>query len=232
LGIDPSTGVARIIGAGGQTEQRTSGPIDDQWYHPYTYSDDNGDGVLQRSEVHVDSSFVSFGNGIPKDLFSVNTGFDLFSRKLRITSLFDYKGGYNTQDGADNFQCNSSPQSCQSTQDPHARLDQQAAAIAKTYGTVIGGTSFKSGAGYYMNGQFWKWRELSAILQLPDRLDHLVHAQSGSNLVFGARNLHMWTSFWGMDPEAAAGLNTNETQFEFQTAPAPTYFTLRMNLKY
>jgi TonB-linked SusC/RagA family outer membrane protein len=232
LGLDASTGKPRIIGAGGLTEQRVGGPIDDQWYHPYTYHDDNGDGVLQVNEVHVDSSFVSYGNGIPKDLFSVNTGFDLFNRKLRITSLFDYKGGYSTQDGADNFQCNSTPLSCQSTQDPRARLDQQAAAIAKTYGTVIGTTSFKSGAGYYMNGQFWKWRELSAIMQLPDRFDHLIHAQSGSSLVFGARNLHMWTNFWGLDPEANAGLNGSETQFEFQTAAAPTYFTLRMNLKY
>ena len=202
LGIDPSTGKERVIGAGGLTEQRQGGPIDDQWYHPYTYHDDNGDGVLQVNEVHVDSSFKSYGNGIPKDLFSVNTGFDLFNRKLRITSLFDYKGGYNTQDGADNFQCNSTPLSCQSTQDPHARLDQQAAAIAKTYGTTIGGTSFKSGAGYFMNGQFWKWRELSAILQLPDRVDRLLRAQNGSNIVFGARNLHTVDELLGPRPRS------------------------------
>ncbi len=139
LGIDPSTGMARIIGAGQTTEQRDGQPIDAQWYHPYTYSDANKDGILQVSEVHVDSSFQSYGNNIPRDLFSVNTGLDFFNRKLRITTLFDYKGGYSTQDGADNFQCNSTPLSCQSTQDPKAPLAQQAAAIAKTYGTTIGG---------------------------------------------------------------------------------------------
>jgi len=42
----------------------------------------------------------------------------------------------------------------------------------------------------------------------------------------------MWTSFTGIDPEANAGLNGNESQFEFQTAAAPTYYTVRINLKY
>ena len=154
-----------MIGAGALTEQRAGQPIDAQWYHPYTYHDDNGDGILQVSEVHVDSSFKNYGNAIPRDLFSdLDTGFDLFNGMLRaLSSLFDYKGGYGTQDGADNFQCNSVPLSCRSTQDPSAPLAQQAAAIAKTYGTSVGGVSEKSGAGYFMNGQFWKWREASVI---------------------------------------------------------------------
>jgi hypothetical protein len=151
---------------------------------------------------------------------------------LRLTSLFDYKGGYSTQDGADNFQCNSVPLSCQSTQDPHAPLAQQAAAIAKTYGTTINGVSYKSGAGYFMNGQFWKWREASAILQLPNRVNSLLHTQNGSTLVLSARNLRLWSNFWGIDPEANYGLNTAELQNEFQTSPPPTYFVLRLNLKY
>jgi hypothetical protein len=174
----------------------------------------------------------NYGNAIPRDLLAINTGVDLFNHRLRLTSLFDSKGGYSTQDGADNFQCNSVPLSCQSTQDPHAPLAQQAAAIAKTYGTAIGTTSFKSGAGYFMNGQFWKWREASAIVQLPRRVNNLLHAADGSTLVFSARNLHLWSSFWGIDPESNYGLNGSEVQNEFQTAPPPAYFVFRLNLKY
>ncbi len=232
LGIDASTGLPRILGAGLTTENRAGDPINSQWYRPYTYNDDNGDGILQRSEVHVSPDLVNLGNGIPRDLFSVQSGFDLFSRRLRISTLFDYKGGYNTQDGANNFQCNSPPFTCRETQDPTAPLALQARAIAKTYGTKVNGTTYKTGAGYFINGQFWKWREFSAALNLPDRVTSLMHAQNGSNIVFAARNLHLWTSFTGIDPEANAGLNGNETQFEFQTAAAPTYFTLRLNLKY
>jgi TonB-linked SusC/RagA family outer membrane protein len=232
LGTDASTGKPRIIGAGLTTEQHNGDPINSQWYHPYTYSDDNHDGILQRAEVHVDSSFKNFGNGIPRDLFSIQNGIDLFSRKLRINALFDYKGGYNTQDGANNFQCNSPPQSCRETQDPTSPLVLQARAIAKTYGTSINGTTYKSGAGYFINGQFWKFRELSAVVSLPNMLNRALRSQNGSTIVFGARNLHLWTSFTGIDPEANAGINSNESQFEFQTAAAPTYFTARLNLKY
>jgi TonB-linked SusC/RagA family outer membrane protein len=232
LGLDAATGLPRVIGAGLLTENRNGDPINSQWYRPYTYNDDNHDGILQVSEVHVDSALRNFGNGIPRDLFSIQNGIDLFNRRLRINALFDYKGGYSTQDGANNFQCNSPPQSCRETQDPTTPLALQARAIAKTYGTVVGGTRFKSGAGYFINGQFWKFRELSAVLNLPDRVNHALRAQNGSTIVFGARNLHMWTNFTGIDPEANAGLNGSETQFEFQTAAAPTYFTLRLNLKY
>lgn len=232
LGTDPATGKARVIGAGLQTENHSGDPINSQWYRPYTYSDDNHDGILQRSEVHVDSALKNFGNGIPRDLFSVQSGFDLFSRKVRINAMFDYKGGYNTQDGANNFQCNSPPQSCRETQDPTAPLALQARAIAKTYGSTLPTGTFKSGAGYFINGQFWKFREFSAVVSLPDRLNQALRSQGGSNIVFGARNLHLWTKFTGIDPEANAGLLGNETQFEFQTAAAPTYFTMRLNLKY
>ncbi|MEP6494426.1 MAG: SusC/RagA family TonB-linked outer membrane protein [bacterium] len=232
LGIDASTGKARILGAGTLTENHNGDPINSQWYHPYTFHDDNGDGVVQVAEVHVDSSFANFGNGIPRDIFSIQNGFDLFGRRLRINALFDYKGGYSTQDGANNFQCNSSPLACRETQDPTAPQWEQARAIAKTYGTNIGSTSFKSGAGYFINGQFWKFRELSAVVTLPDAIIRPIRAQNGSSIVFGARNLHMWTKFTGIDPEANAGLNGSETQFEFQTAAAPTYFTVRLNLKY
>jgi len=59
-----------------------------------------------------------------------------------------------------------------------------------------------------------------------------LHTDQSSSFVIGVRNLHTFTKFTGLDPEANAGVNGNETQFEFQTAAAPTYFTFRLNLKY
>jgi len=238
LGLDPNTGKGRILAAtngsvtGGQTRQMAGHPINEQWYRPYTYKDDNGDGVLQVSEVHVDSGMVAMGYRTPRDIFSVQNGFDLFSRRLRINAMFDYKGGANVLDGANNFQCNTNPFACRDTQDPTAPLDRQAAAIAKTYGSVVAGTTYKTSAGYFVNNQFWKFRELSAVLQLPDAVNRRIRAQRGSTLVFGARNLHTWSNWTGIDPESNAGLTQSETQFEFQTTGAPTYFTLRLNLKY
>jgi hypothetical protein len=237
LGIDPTTGVGRILHTtggsvtGGEVRQIAGHPINEQWYRPYTYHDDNGDGVLQKNEVHVDSGMVSFGYRVPRDIFSVQNGFDLFSRRVRLNALFDYKGGSSILDGANNFQCNTGPFACRDTQDPTAPLDRQAAAIAKTYGTVIGGTTYKTSAGYFVNNQFWKFRELSAVVSLPERLTRLVNASSGSTIVLGARNLHTWSPFTGVDPEQNYGVS-NEVQQDFNTSPPPTYFTFRLNLKY
>lgn len=232
LGIDPVTGKPRIIGAGRQTEQVPGYPMNGQWFRGYTYHDDNGDGVLQVSEVHVDSAFQFIGSPEPRDLFSVQTGIELFSHRLRLSALFDYKGGGVQQDGANNFQCNSFPQACRETQDPTAPLDMQARAIAKTYGTKIGSTRYKTGRGYWMSDQFWKFREFSAVYTLPDVVTRAIRAQKGSNLALGVRNLYTWTSFTGIDPEANYGLSQSEIQNEFQTAAPPTYITLRLNLKF
>jgi TonB-linked SusC/RagA family outer membrane protein len=216
----------------GQAREIAGHPIFEQWYRPYSYNDANHDGVLQVNEVHVDSGFVSYGYRVPRDIISVVNGFDLFSRRLRVQAMFDYKGGASILDGANNFQCNTSPFACQATQDPHAPLALQAAAIAKTYGSTVGGVNYKTSAGYFVNNQFWKFREFSAALQLPKLVTDRLRANSGSTIVFGARNLHTWTSWTGVDPEANYGATQTEAQNEFQTTGAPTYFTLRLNLKY
>ncbi|HEY7235214.1 MAG TPA: SusC/RagA family TonB-linked outer membrane protein [Gemmatimonadaceae bacterium] len=237
LGIDPSTGQQRVLitnsgSTSGQVRQMVGYPINAQWYRPYTYADANGDGILQVNEVHVDSAFQFFGYRVPRDIFSIQNGFDFLGGKLRVTMMFDYKGGNSILDGANNFQCNTGPFACRDTQDPTVSLDRQAAAIAKTYGTTLNGTNYKSSLGYFRSNQFWKFRELSAVLQLPNAVTSRIRAQQGSSLVFGARNLYTWSSWTGIDPEANYGLTQTEAQNEFQTTGLPTYFTVRLNLKY
>lgn len=216
----------------GQAREIAGHPIFEQWYRPYTYHDDNGDGVLQVNEVHVSPDFASFGYRVPRDIVSIANGFDLLNRHLRIQAMFDYKGGASLLDGANNFQCNTSPFACRDTQDPTAPLARQAAAIAKTYGTTVNGVNYKTSAGYFVTNQFWKFREFSATLQLPKLVTDRLRASNGSNIVFGARNLHTWSAWTGIDPEANYGLSQTEALNEFQTTGAPTYFTLRLNLKY
>ena len=251
LGIDPNTGKPRSLGTG-QSRQiagcvdahgaawtsSSSGqqlcdlPINSQWFRAYHYSDANGDGLIQKSEVVVDTAFSYFGYITPRDLISVQNGFDLFGRKLRINMMFDNKGGNSILDGANNFQCNTGPYACRDTQDPKFSQDRQAAAIAKQFGTTVNGTSYKTTVGYFRNDQFWKFREVSVVYQLPKLLYERIRAQNGSTLVFGARNLYTWSSWTGVDPEANYGTTQSETQNEFQTTGLPTYFTIRLNLKY
>lgn len=268
LGIDPATcklgagGVVdqttckeRVItsnstATGSQTIQRQGYPLNAQWLKPYHWADKNGDGILQVSEVIVDSARYSSGYNVARDIFSIQNGFDLFNHKVRINASFDYRGGGNTLDGTNNFDCPSNvPLSCPETQDKNTPLWKQARAIAATYGTVIGDTNSttgvitnavteKSGLGYYMSLQAWKFRELSAVIQLPDMANHYLRSVNGSSIVFGVRNLHTWTQFSGVDPEVNFGVGSGgiaaggEGQNDFNTAPSPTIFSLRLNLKY
>ena len=231
LGIDPVTGLGRIIGAGSSTRQLKGYPINSRWVRGYHYADTNGDGVLQNSEVQVDSAFSYNGYAFPRDIFSIQQGLDLFSHQLHLSALFDYRGGWTLQDGGNNFQCGTGPFACRETEDPTAPLQWQARNIAKVQGTTINGTRYTTSAGYNENGQFWKFREFSAAYQLPAIARRYLRAQNGSSIVFAARNLHTWTSYTGLDPEEFDS-GSSDTQSNFQSAPPARYVTLRLNLKY
>ena len=241
LGKDPATCVTDsngkracqdlVIGLGTTTQERKGDPLFAQWYRGYTYADKNGDGIIQRNEVQVSSQLSRIGVGFAKDLASVQTGVDAFQRRLRVSALFDYRAGGNTLEG-NYFQCSSAPKACRDSQDPTAPLWMQARAVAVTYGTNVNGTTFTTPLGYFVPAQFWKWRELSATLLLPQRVNRLFAAQGGSTVAFGLRNIHTWTSFTGVDPEQNYGVNGNEVTNDFNTSPPPTYITFRLNLKY
>jgi hypothetical protein len=220
-----------VLGAGTVTQQRKGDPLFMQWYRGFTYNDANGDGVIQVSEVKVSDTLSRIGVGYAKDLVSIQNGIDLFKRKLRITTLFDYRAGGNTLEG-NYFQCSSAPKACRDSQDPTAPLFMQARAVAITNGTRINGTTYTTRLGYFSPAQFWKFRELAASLVLPDRVNKLVNAKSGSTLVFSLRNLHTWTNFSGVDPEQNYGVTANEIAQDFNTSPPPTFITFRLNLKY
>ena len=56
---------------------------------------------------------------------------------------------------------------------------------------------------------------------------------SGATATFAVRNLHKWTSYTGIDPEANADAgSTANVASDFQTIPPPTYFIFRLNLAF
>ena len=48
--------------------------------------------------------------------------------------------------------------------------------------------------------------------------------------LMGARNLHVWTSYDGVDPESNFG--AGDLQTDFMTAGPPRYYNLRLNIHY
>ncbi|HEX3866327.1 MAG TPA: hypothetical protein VHV78_06215, partial [Gemmatimonadaceae bacterium] len=85
-------------------------------------------------------------------------------------------------------------------------------------------------SGYLENGQFWRLREISAAYMLPTVVSSRVLRSRDAQLVFSARNLHVWTKYTGVDPESSE--TPGDVQNDFSTTAPPTYFILRLNLHY
>ncbi len=228
LGRDASGLPNKTIGTG--TSRDSVGlPLDAAFYRTYTFADANGDGIITPNEVHVSPNFQYVGYAIPRDVISIQTGFDLLNRRLRINVAGDYKGGFQVFNSAYQFQC-AQNLACKGASDQKATLAEQAANVANRYATGDSLNGPTTSWGYLESGQFWKLREVSATYTLPNVVSaHLAHAQNAQITVAG-RNLKVWTKYLGSDPEENSG--TGDTQGTFGNAGPRTYFTARLVLHY
>jgi hypothetical protein len=223
-----SLGGNPTIGTGGSRDS-VGLPVNAQFYRPFTYSDANGDGYISANEITIGNTFEYRGYSLPRDLISFQNGIDLFGRKLRLTALLDYKGGANVFNNTYSFQCQQSPNPCYDVSNPSASLERQARAVAENQGFVINGTKVTTTGGFLESGQFWRLREVSGTLTLPNAIAARIRARDAS-LTVSARNLHLWTSYTGADPES--NYSTGDTQSDFATTSPPRYLIMRLNLHY
>jgi TonB-linked SusC/RagA family outer membrane protein len=227
LGKDDAGNLLPRIGT--TTRQQAGYPLNAFFHVPYTWNDDNGDGLIAVSEVHVSSTDTIFiGPSIQPDQLTIQTGFDLIRRHLRITAAFDNKGGgaiFNQY----NFLCTQTA-TCEAKSNPNASLWDQARSVAANNGTVVNGKKYTSNLGYYENGQFWRFREFAANITLPQHpVQRFLRAQDAS-LTLGARNLKIWTKYTGEDPES--NYSSDDVQNTLLTTAPRRYLTARLNLHY
>ncbi|HEY9230174.1 MAG TPA: SusC/RagA family TonB-linked outer membrane protein [Gemmatimonadaceae bacterium] len=197
-------------------------PIRGVYARPYRYSDANNNGIIESSEVKVDPNFAFLGYAVPRDLVTVQSGFELLRRKLRINVSLDYKGGFSLFNNTSSFYCQQT-NFCYDETHKEAPLADQARQVALRYGSP------STSIGYWENGQFWRLREVGATLTMPEQLARRIRARNAS-LTLSGRNLKVWTAYKGTDPES--GYGTGNVQSDFSTTAPPTYFTMRVNLHY
>ena len=231
LGLDPTGVPNKTIGTGSLRDS-VGLPINAFTYRAYHYTDANGDGYITPNEVTVDPNVSFTGYSQPRDIASVASGFDLFSRKVHINALFDYKGGGMLVNTNLSFQCSSTPRPCQDVSTLKSPLDRQAAAIALN-GPFTGQPT--TAAGYTEPLQYWRFRELSATISMPDRLAKGWLRAENAAITFAGRNLHTWTSFRGIDVEEN-GIPifafSNDVQNTTFSQGSRQYFTAKVTLHY
>jgi hypothetical protein len=140
---------------------------------------------------------------------------------VRISALFDYRGGQKLFDFNTAIRC-SGFRNCQAIQDRDAPLADQAAAVAAAvYGSY---------GGYIEDASFTKLRELSVTLTAPDNWARRF-GTSGLSLTLAGRNLHTWTNYRGIDPEASIG-TTDLDMMDLESTPQVRYYTARVNVSW
>ncbi len=162
------------------------------------------------------------GYAEPRYLTTLTPGFEFLNHRLRIQSLFDWRGGNKWYNNTERIRC--TRPNCNGMFNPSASMEEQAMVVAANFNAA------KTLDGFLQPGGFVKWREASATLQLPQMLYSRSRIRNAS-LVFTARNLKKWTNYRGTDPESDFAVGEGgDAPSEFQTFAQPTYFIFRLNL--
>jgi len=209
-----------IFGLGGASQRHTPGyALGSYFMVPYTFSDANGDGIINSSEVTLGSAPAFLGQPFPDH--GGTLGLDVMVRqRVRFYALLDGRFGNKLYNSTEQFRCGLA--NCQAINDKTASLADQAAAVANLKGTQ---------AGYIQDGSFTKLREVSITYFAPDAW---AKAFGGSALSFSiaGRNLATWTKYKGVDPELNEAGQSNFTTADFLTQPPVRYFIGRVNVTF
>ena len=219
--VDAGTATLAVTPGGRNVEGY---PLFGLWDRKITrIADANGDGIITEAEIDISATDEYKGPTAPVWEAGISNNFGFFRDKLRVTTVFDYRGGFYNQWGFENQRCVSG--NCQAANDPKAPLADQAAAV------TTNSAAKRTVWGFFVPNDFMRFRELSVSYSMPQSIARLVRSQSAS-LVFAGRNIGLLhNKYPGIDPEMnSAAANTAGSNNDFFAAPPLRYWLARINL--
>ena len=220
LGGEPQIFFGRL----GATQTFAEGhPAGAYWQQPILgFADANGDGIIEESEVQIgeDAGFV--GKVFPDTELAFSTTVTV-GDWLSLFGMLDFKGGHHLLNTTEWSRCEGTQSVCAARHDADAALADQAAAVAY----IKEGTL----AGYIEPADYWKLREVSATLHVPQRFASYIAGRDLS-LTLAGRNLFTWTDFSGLDPEVNGFGQSNFGSEEDFTIPPYRIWTARINIAF
>ena len=164
---------------------------------------------------------VYLGRTLPKVEGSVSTGVR-FLTNFRVAGLIDYKTGFNKLNGDERVRCQIFRR-CRANFFP-------AEFSPALVGAYALGTNAPSGV--IENANFAKLRELSLTWTVPQSLLRDLRV-GGASLTIAGRNLHTWTKYPGLDPEASfQGGSRGAGQWEQAVLPQLRQYVTTLNLTF
>jgi TonB-linked SusC/RagA family outer membrane protein len=162
--------------------------------------DDGKGGTISCTSPNVPRVYL--GNSVPTREGSFSAGLT-FLRDFRVNGFLDYRGGYKKLDGNLRVRCGAFPL-CRELYYPD-EVSEKALLAAYQAGTAY---TFH----LIRDADFFRFRELSLTYTIPRRFASRVGGSSASVTVAG-RNLHVWTDYTGLEPEASFNGGTRGGQF-------------------
>jgi len=210
-----------------QIQHRVGYPLFGYWHTAIkSFADKNGDGLITQDEVVVSDTAEYQGRQLPHVEMSFSPGIELFGDLVRLSASIDHKGGFKLLNANERIRCQSR-NNCRGLSDPTASLFEQARTVA------LRDHPSRTQGGFIEKADYTKLREVAVTITSPRSwgLARSLNADRVS-LTLAGRNLKTWTDYTGIDPESAyfEGGGGNDIQTDFQTAPPPRYFTLRLNI--
>jgi hypothetical protein len=172
-------------------------------------------------------SIEFLGNTNPQHLLNLTPTLSLLDGRLRLSSLFVYRGNWVQTNFTELNKCSMGP--CRGRNDPDSPLFLQAQYV----GFRKPGLSY---APYQEDGTFTRWAEASLSYNLhEDYVSWL--GVSSATLTVSARNLKIWTDYSGLDPEVTqhADLRGNfgtlwDLGYDNPVSPPTRYWIMRLTL--
>ena len=199
-------------------------PLFGLWDRPYTFADANGDGVIVPSEITLADKDAFKGSTLPEYEASMSNTIGLFSNRVHLSGLMDYRGKFWNSYTIGSNRCVSAA-NCAAINVAGSPLADQAAAVAAATGALR-----NTRWGIFQPNDFIKLREVSVALDAPQSwINRYLHGRS-TQLVLSGRNLAtLWTKYPGIDPEANRQANGND---DLGTPPAIRYWLARLNFSF
>jgi TonB-linked SusC/RagA family outer membrane protein len=199
-------------------------PLFSVFDHRYSYIAPARSGILEPGDLTLDTAQSYLGQTYPKAQWTFTTTLTVLAGHLRLNMQLDHRDGFVLDNNGEQTRCVLSY--CRATDDLHAPLPDQAAAVAyQNYSTV---------AGYEESGAFTRLREVALTAVLPNQVARAIRART-AEITFAGRNLALWTKYGDVDPEVSNTSNTvNPANGAYQSQqggiPLATYWIVRLSL--
>jgi hypothetical protein len=170
-----------------------------------------------------DAPMVYLGRSTPPREGSINAGLTLWNR-LHVFSMVDIKNGAKKIDGNTRARCGIFGR-CQEN------FPTMFGATTDSIRTVESNSSSNLVDFFISKSNFARWREFTVSFDIPERFPAKV-GFNRANLQVSGRNLAMWTSYQGFEPEAMflAGTRGGGISWEQTTLPQLRTWLVSLNL--